>query len=137
MKKKKIISIAVFAVGMVTLVVGVVFLVLGLLRGAAMQDGEYLVSAGEWVLDNPNCTEEDCAGKVIWKFTEVGKGTLTTNGHVDDYDFIWSLLDGKLLIETDWKYQLENEYSYEVDQGSGVLTLTDDGGAAYKFVLQQ
>ena len=28
---------------------------------------------------------------VIWNFTEIGKGTLTTNNHENDYDFIWAI----------------------------------------------
>ena len=117
--KKKVASISVFCIGIITLIVGVVFLVLALTKGASVQDGEYLVSAENWVL-------EDADG-VIWDFTEVGKGTLTTNNHLNDYDFIWAIKDGKLLIETDWLYDLNNEYEYALDQGAGVLTLTDNG----------
>lgn len=134
MNKKRVISITVFVIGMLTLVVGVVFLILGLVRGATMQDGEYLVSVNEWVMDDPDCVEDDCDGRVVWKFTEVGKGTLTTNKHEDDYDFIWALENGKLLIETDWLYKLNNEYEYELDQGAGTLTLTEEDGTIHKFV---
>lgn len=124
-KKRKNISIAVLAIGLTALVVGIVFLVINLIAATRGADGEYLVSAGEWAL-------EDGDG-VVWKFTEVGKGTLTTNNHTNDYDFIWALEDGKLLIETDWLYDLENEYEYSLDQDSGVLTLKD-GDKTYKFV---
>ncbi len=127
-KKKKIISISVLVLGVIALVVGVVFLVLNILKMNQAADGEYLVSAGNWVLED--------GSDVIWDFTEVGKGTLTTNNHLNDYDFIWSLKDDKLLIETDWLYDLENEYSYELDQGAGVLTLTADG-KSYKFVAEK
>lgn len=124
-KKRKNISIVVLAIGLTALVVGIVFLVINLIAATRGADGEYLVSAGEWAL-------EDGDG-VVWKFTEVGKGTLTTNNHTNDYDFIWALEDGKLLIETDWLYDLENEYEYSLDQDSGVLTLKD-GDKTYKFV---
>lgn len=124
-KKRKNISIAVLAIGLITLVVGVVFLVINLITATRGADGEYLVSAGEWTL-------EDESG-VVWKFTEIGKGTLTTNNHTNDYDFIWALEDGKMRIETDWLYDLENEYEYSLDQNSGVLTLKD-GDKTYKFV---
>ncbi len=124
-KKRKNISIAVLAIGLITLVVGVVFLVINLITATRGADGEYLVSAGEWTL-------EDESG-VVWKFTEIGKGTLTTNNHTNDYDFIWALEDGKMRIETDWLYDIENEYEYSLDQNSGVLTLKD-GDKTYKFV---
>ena len=128
LKKKKIISISVLVVGVIVLVVGVVFLVLNLISASKAADGDYLVKAGDWAL-------EDGEG-VVWDFTEVGKGTLTTNNHLNDYDFIWALEDGKLKIETDWLYNLENKYEYELDQNSGVLTLTADG-ATYKFKAQK
>lgn len=124
-KKRKNISIAVLVIGLIALVVGIVFLVINLIAAARGADGEYLVSAGEWTL-------EDESG-VVWKFTEIGKGTLTTNNHTNDYDFIWALEDGKMLIETDWLYDLKNEYEYSLDQNSGVLTLKD-GDKTYKFV---
>jgi len=128
LQKKKIISISVLVVGLVMLVVGVVFLVLGLVKGAGVADGEYLVAADNWTLEN--------GPGVIWDFTEIGKGTLTTNNHENDYDFIWAIEDGKLKIETDWLYNLENEYEYELDQSAGVLTLTSDEGT-YKFLAGQ
>ena len=130
MKKKKIISIIVLVLGLIVLAVGVGFLVVKLLQNASMQDGEYLISAENWVLDeNTNCNSEEatnCESGVIWKFTEIGKGTLTTNNHLNDYDFIWALEDGKLKIETDWLYTLNNEYEYTIDQSAGILTLKDD-----------
>ncbi|MBR3131899.1 hypothetical protein IKG33_00590 [Candidatus Saccharibacteria bacterium] len=137
---KKVLSILVFVVGLIVLVVGLVFLILKLNEGAGVEDGEYLVSAKEWVLDEgTNCIasgEEDttnCIPSVYWKFTEIGKGTLTTNNHLNDYDFIWAIEDGKILIETDWLYTLNDEYEYELDQNNGVLTLTS-GENSYRFV---
>ena len=127
-KKKKIIFISVFAVGLATLIAGAVFLVLNLTRGADVADGEYLVSVEKWVLSDSD--------RVEWKFTEIGKGTLTTNAHENDYDFLWSLEDGKMKVETDWLYDLENEYDYKLDQNAGELILSADG-EEHKFVAQQ
>jgi len=118
--KKKIAAIATLVVGLITLVVGVVFLVLHLTGAPALQDAEYLVEIGSWA-------EADEPG-VIWTFTEVGKGTLTTNNHENDYDFIWAIEDGRLLIETDWLYTLNDTYEYELNQGEQVLTLRDTDG---------
>ena len=142
--KKKIISIVILTVGIVTLVVGVVFLILKLSGGAAVSDAEYLVEVGSWKLDGEHCVEMKCedemkclgadgepmvscnGGGVIWNFTEIGKGTLTTNDHVNDYDFIWAIEDGKLKIETSWLYTIDNEYTYTLDKGSNTLVLDDD-----------
>ncbi len=154
-----LLSIIMVVVGVIMLIVGVVLLVLDLTRGPVVTDGEYLMSAKQWVLsDGTNCAtadleiengasdadgvvgtseeiktavdgagEANCAStpSVIWKFTEVGKGTLTTNGHINDYDFIWAIEDGKLKIETKWLYDLENEFDYEIRRGEGALVLKD------------
>ena len=136
--KKKLISIIIFAVGLATLVFGLVFLIINLTSTPAIQDGEYLTSAKEWVLSgDANCNndeeeEANCEPSVIWKFTEIGKGSLTTNNHTNDYDFIWALKDGKLLIETAWLYDLNNEYEYELNQGNGTLILKD-GDKEFNF----
>lgn len=170
MSKKRIISIVVMAIGLVMLVTGAVFLIIKLNAGPAMADGEYLVSKGEWALeeDESNCIEAldvdvetettgeetdanaeetdvaesitdgtNCADGtgVIWKFTEIGKGTLTTNNHKNDYDFKWAMEDGRLMMQTNWLYELDNEYDYTLDQGAGVLTLSD-GENEYRFVAQ-
>lgn len=163
MDKKRIVSIVVMVVGLVTLVVGAIFLVLKLNEAPGVADGEYLVTAGSWVLeDGSNCVEAvktetvvesdseaavdssetvdvetNCIGEsgVIWNFTEIGKGTLTTNKHKNDYDFAWALEDGKMLIHTDWLYELDNEYNYQLDQGAGTLVLSD-GENEYRFVAQ-
>ena len=131
--KKKIACIATFVVGMILLVVGAVFLILGLNRGEAVADGEYLVAADSWVLTD--CSDTDC-DKVVWDFTELGKGSLTTDGGEHNYDFEWMLEDGKLLIDTDWLYELNDEYNYTLDQSDGVLTLIDADGVKYKFAAQ-
>lgn len=121
MKKKKIISIIVFIIGLATLITGVVFLVLDLTRKPAVSDGEYLVSVGKWALTSDE--------SVVWSFTEIGKGSLTTNAHVNDYDFIWAIEDGKLKIETKWLYDLQNEYTYSIDKSYNTLTLEDEEGS--------
>ena len=139
--KKKLVSIIVFAIGLATLIAGVIFLLINLLKGPDVQDGEYLVSAKDWVLkDGTNCANDEaeatnCMPSVIWKFTEIGKGTLTTNNHENDYDFIWALEDGKIMIETDWLYTLENEYDYELNQSDGTMTLRS-GEDEFKFVAE-
>lgn len=126
MRKKKLVwAIITLIVGLATLVTGIVFLVMNLNKGAAAQDGDYLVAQENWTLSNSD--------KVVWDFTEIGKGTLTTNGHENDYEFKWALEDGKLKIETDWLYELENEYDYTLDQSNGKLTLSADG-KEYEFV---
>ena len=127
-KRKKVLSICAMVAGLVLLVVGVVFLVLNILKMNQAADGEYLVTAKSWALEGQD--------GVVWDFTEIGKGTLTTNNHLNDYDFIWALEDGKIKIETSWLYNLENEYDYTLDQGSGVLTLTDGSGETYRFTKQ-
>ena len=115
-KKKKIGSITIFVIGMVVLVVGVVFLVLNLLENKTA-DAEFLISKENWIL-------EDGDG-VVWDFTELGKGTLTTNNHINDYDFTWAIEDKKLKIKTEWLYEMDNEYEYSLDKGAGVLILKD------------
>lgn len=163
MDKKKITSIVIMVIGLVTLVTGAVFLVLKLNTGPGISDGEFLVSAGEWVLDNDaSCKEHDgdaevdadesgnsekvstdeiapkidCESSVIWKFTEIGKGTLTTNAHINDYDFQWAIEDDKLQMRTAWLYDLDNEYEYKLNQEDGILTLMADG-KEYRFASQQ
>ena len=157
MDKKRIISIVAMVIGIIVLIVGAVFLILRLNSGPAMADGEYLVSAGTWELDEgTNCMdvvedgeveensknveatgETNCIGGsgVIWQFTGIGKGTLTTNNHKNDYNFAWALEDGRMIVQTDWLYELDNEYDYTLDQGSGVLVLSD-GEHEYRFVAQ-
>lgn len=117
MKKKQVVSIIVFIIGLITLLVGVIFLVLGLNKGAPIQDGDYLVSVNSWVKeDEPS---------VIWDFSEIGKGKLTTNDYKNVYDFIWAIEGDTLKIETDWLYTLNDEYKYRIENGDLVLTEED------------
>jgi hypothetical protein len=139
---------------------GAVFLILKLTSGPATSDGEYLVSEGEWILDGDSeCadnkekapdesaeantedkTEEssatDCAPNVVWKFTAIGKGTLTTNAHKNDYDFAWALEDEKMKVRTDWLYEMDNEYDYTLNREDGILTLKS-GEKEYRFASQR
>lgn len=123
MKKKKLISIIVFIIGLIALAIGVIFLILDLDKGTSLQDGEYLVSVDEW-------TKEDEPG-VIWVFTEVGKGKLTTNDNKNTYDFLWAIEDNKLKIETNWLYTLNDEFEYRIDNGD--LVLIQDDSTEIKF----
>jgi hypothetical protein len=123
MEKKKILSIIVFIIGLIALIVGVVFLILDLNKGVSLQDGEYLVSVDSWV-------KEDEPG-VIWTFTEIGKGKLTTNNYLNSYDFIWAIEDNKFKIETDWLYTLNDEFEYRIDSGN--LILIQDDSTEIKF----
>lgn len=113
---KKRVSLIVLIIGLLTLIAGVVFLIVRLSAGPSMADGEYLVSVGEW--------KEQDEPSVIWNFTEIGKGTLTTNNHTNDYDFIWAIEDGKLKVNTEWLYTLNDEFDYTLDQNGNMLTLT-------------
>ena len=114
---KKRVSLIVFIIGLLTLIAGVVFLIVRLTAKPGVADGEYLVSVGEW-------TEQGEPG-IVWNFTEIGKGTLTTNDHLNDYDFAWALEDGKLKIDTEWLYTLNNEFDYTLDQNGNMLTLVN------------
>lgn len=117
MKRKKLISIIIFIIGLITLIVGVVFLVIDLLKGPSVEAGEYLVETGRFELvDEPG---------VVWNFTEIGKGILTTNNHLNDYDFIWTLEGDKLKIETGWLYTLNDEYQYRIENGDLILIKND------------
>ena len=109
----KRLSLAVLIVGLAALVGGVVFWAVDFSRDEDVSDAEYLVQVGTWV-------EQD-AEAVVWNFMEIGKGTLTNNAHINDYDFIWALDGDKLKIETDWLYALANEYEYNLE--GDVLTL--------------
>ncbi len=135
--KNKAVSLGVLIIGLIMLVVGAVFLILELKKASLLADGDFLVSAGEWrLVEGADCdAESECDDAVIWTFSEIGKGTLTTNGHKNDYDFIWAIRDGKLLIETDWLYKLNNEYEYALDQETRTLTVKSEG-AEYKFVAE-
>ncbi len=115
---KKRISLIVFITGLVVLIAGVAFLLFNIFKKPDTDDAEYLVEIGTWA-------EQDAEG-VIWQFAEIGKGTLTTNNHVNDYDFLWAINDDTLKIETKWGYNLENEYIFSLDQSTNTLTLVQN-----------
>lgn len=117
-KKSKKWPIAVFVIGLVVLAAGLTMLIVKLVSAPAVADAEFLVSSGEW-------TRED-EPTVVWNFTEVGKGSLTTDGGATNYDFIWAIDGGKLKIETAWLYILNNEFDYTLDQGAKTLTIKND-----------
>ena len=123
MKKKNIISLIVFIIGIIALATGIVFLVISLNKANSIQDGEYLVSVDNWAREDQP--------EVIWTFTEIGKGKLTTNNNKNIYDFIWALEGDKLKIETNWLYTLEDEFTYRIDNGN--LILTKDDSTEIKF----
>ena len=111
--KKLTFSIVALVVGIITLIAGVVILVLTLNRMPDTQDAETLVATGSW-------QREDEPG-VIWNFTEIGKGSLTTNAHTNDYNFIWAIEGDELKIETEWLYTLNDEFEYEIKDGKLIL----------------
>lgn len=119
LSKLRKISIAVLTVGVIALVAGIGCLVYNILRAPNASDAEYLVEVDAW--------QREDEPSVVWKFTEIGKGTLTTNGGVNVYDFTWAFDDGKLKIDTDWLYTLNDEYEFSIDQNDQKLTLkTED-----------
>lgn len=112
-EKKNLAGIITLVTGLVALVAGVIFLVIALNRQPDIHDAKKLTAVGSWQReDQPD---------VVWNFTDAGKGTLTTNGHTNDYDFIWTLVGNRLLIETDWLYTLNDEFDYEIKDGRLVL----------------
>jgi hypothetical protein len=111
--KKLALAIAALVAGVVMLISGIVVLVITLNHGSDMHDAEVLVATGSW-------QREDEPG-VIWNFTETGKGSLTTNAHTDDYDFIWAIEGDKLKIETEWLYTLNDEFDYKIDNNRLIL----------------
>lgn len=122
---KNLVGIIVMLVGILTLIAGLTFFLVKILTKPDVLDGDFLVSVGEWRLEtDTNCADEanceDNSG-VIWNFTEIGKGTLTTNNHLNDYDFIWAIENGKLKIETSWLYNLNDEYEYKIDDNKLIL----------------
>lgn len=116
--KKKKWPIAVFALGMIALAAGVAVLVVRLTGQSPVADTEYLVTAGEWVRDDQPT--------VVWAFENEGKGTLTTDGGQNHYNFAWALNSGKMSIKTSWLYDLNDEFQYEIDKNAGTLTISDD-----------
>jgi hypothetical protein len=123
--KKKIVGLIVFMIGCVVLIAGIVAGIIRLVSTPGARDAEYLVETKTWMLENEP--------GVVWQFSEIGKGTLTSNNHVNDYDFLWAIEGDVIKIETNWLYTINNEYTYELNQNDGVLVLTN-GDEEIKFV---
>lgn len=127
---RKRLPIAVFVIGILVLIGGLAFLIVRLINQPKTEDADFLVSAGEWVReDEPT---------VVWNFTEIGKGALTTDGHLNDYPFDWTINDKKLKIETEWLYDLADEFDYILDQGAKILTIRlKDSDTEIKFQAKE
>jgi len=129
-KKPSKLPLVTMIIGLIVLVAGVVLLIVKLVTAPRMDDAEFLISAGEWVREDQS--------NVIWNFTEVGKGTLTTDEHLNNYDFVWALENGKLKIETNWLYDLNDEFEYTLDQGGKTLTIKNpDKKVEVKFKVHE
>ena len=123
-------AVVVFCLGIVALIAGAIFAIVRTNSQPKMADVDYLISAGEW--------QREDQPMVIWNFTEVGNGKLTTDGHLNNYDFIWSLDGGKLKIETAWLYDLNDEFDYTLDQSGKTLVIQNkDKNVEVKFVLKE
>ncbi len=97
----------VLAAGIVVLVAGVALFVVKMISGATLRDANTLIEVGAW--------QREDAPEVVWTFTEMGKGTLTSNGHQNDYDFLWRIDGDTLKLEIKWLYDIESEYTYHLD----------------------
>lgn len=129
-KKASIVPLIIFIVGLVTLAAGATFFILDLLKKPDIRTADYLVEVKNW--------KEQGTDTVFWSFTEIGKGTLTTNNHINDYDFIWRIDDDTLKIETSWLYALNNEYTITIDDEAKTFTLTKkDSGQPIIFEAYQ
>lgn len=113
--KKKRFPLVIFIIGIIVSIAGISFLLIDIFNTPTLADAEYLVKIGKWVKTD--------AESVVWNFTDIGTGNLTTNNHKNDYDFIWALEGNTLKIETNWAYPLENTYIYKLDQKNQTLTL--------------
>lgn len=123
---KMIFSATVFSLGLLALAGGLVFLILNFTKTPRLRDAEYLVEVGAW--------EREDAPSVVWQFTGIGSGQLTTNAHLNDYDFIWALDGNTIKTETSWLYTLNDEYVYELDQDAKTFTLTSSDGETFIFI---
>lgn len=115
---KKRLAIIVFIIGILALLGGSGYMVYDLLKPTVVRDADFLVQISTW--------QEQDEPKVIWTFSEIGKGNLTTNQHLNDYDFEWNIDGDKLAIKTAWLYDLIDEYTFSLDQDTKTLTLTKD-----------
>ena len=124
-KSRRPLAIATLVIGIITLIVGIIMLILNLTARPAVPDADFLIAKRTWAITDTPAVE--------WTFTEVGKGTLTTNSHTNDYNFLWAIDGDQLTIETDWLYTLDNTFTYKLDQSTATLTLTASDGTTYAF----
>lgn len=125
--RKKKWPLIICALGVVALITGAAFLIFKLATGPSTNDAEYLVSVGEWMRED--------ASDVVWNFTEIGKGTLTNDAHLNDYNFEWAIDGDKLQIKTAWLYDLNDEFEYHLDQNTKTLIIrNEDKDLEIKFV---
>ena len=123
-------SFVVLIVGIIALIAGVVVFLVRQNAQPPISDADFLINTGEWV--------EETNATVIWDFTEIGRGKLTTDGHLNNYDFKWSLDNGKLTIETEWLYDLSDTFDYSIDQNTKELTIKNsDKNVEVKFKSQE
>lgn len=156
--KKPLFGFISLGIGVAALAASATYFVIKNNEKPAIRDAEYLVSVGEWIMQSESNNEPvdclspsggenseptDCISaksetnsvseNVIWNFTEIGKGTLTTNNHIDDHEFKWTIEDDKLKIETDWLYTLYDELTYKLDQEENTLEITKADGITEQF----
>jgi len=125
-KAKLIAGITTAVLGAGALAASLTFFIIDMNSKPGMRDAEFLVEKGTWVMQSD-------APEVIWNFTEIGKGTLTTNNHIDDHEFKWSIENGKLKIETEWLYTLYDELTYTLDQKAQTLEVQREDGTKQTF----
>lgn len=97
----------VLVAGVALLIAGAALFVVKIVSGATLRDANTLIEVGAW--------QREDAPEVVWTFTEMGKGTLTSNGHQNDYDFLWRIDGDTLKLEIKWLYDIESEYTYHLD----------------------
>ena len=156
-KAKLITGITTAVLGAGALAASLAFFIIDTNSKPGIRDAEFLVEKGTWVMqpDTQKSAPTDCVSsendesinpepfdcltpaskeeKVIWSFTEIGKGTLTTNNHIDDHEFKWSIENGKLKIETEWLYTLYDELTYTLDQKAQTLEVQREDGTKQTF----
>ncbi len=106
--------------GVIMLIVGAVLFVVKTVSGATLRDANTLIEVGVW--------QREDAPEVVWTFTEMGKGTLTSNGHQNDYDFLWRIDGDTLKLKVKWLYDVESEYTYHLDGKTLSLKRLDSEG---------
>ena len=128
--RSKKLAIAIFVIGIIVLVAGLIVLVVKKTAQPLLDDAEFLITTGQWVREDQP--------EVIWDFTEVGKGTLTTDAHQNDYNFTWKLDNSKITMETDWLYSFYDTFEYVINQNEKTLTIKNaDKDIEIKFIATE